>query len=112
MADITVSEIGITASTEFKRGVSSEAIARGKSVYRDSQSGSKWGLADATGANARVAGEDESGVALTSTEADGDYLIVAVGGDIRIEATGGATVVVEGRLENFKQPTRCLPAIL
>lgn len=96
MADLTITEVGITQNTEIVRGQVGQVGDPGQALYLDVAGGNKWKPADANGGTAVIAGSQGLGILLTPVEADGDYGLIAVGGNITMGsgATEGTTYVV------------------
>ena len=88
MADLAITEVGITAATQFARALVGQAGVPGDVLYLDTSSGNKWKQAVADGTEEQ-AGKDGLAIQLTFTEADGDFALIALDGNLRMAADVG-----------------------
>lgn len=97
MADLTITAIGTTATSRFVNAQVAQAGVPGDVLYLDVAGGNKWRSAIATN-NAQQAGRDGLAIQITTTEADGDYALLLIGGEIRMASgasfTQGETYVL------------------
>lgn len=91
MADYTITQSSVlkTSNTVLETGVAGAAITPGQAVYLDSAD-NKYKLADADGSGTTTV----AGIAMCETDADGQMIVVATGGNISMSTLVKGEIVV------------------